>query len=216
MITFGANGLVSQMMSGTVLVYSRALSPGEYISTKEAEGVVTEMGAISTTLRIARNEEITIPNSVLVGARIKNYSRQFGGLSMPLSTKVTIGYDVPWRQVHAILLIAAGQTDALLKSPKSYVVQRALPDFYVEYELFASTDRPLEQLAILSALHSKDIFYELGVQIMSPQYYEQSPVPLVVPWDKWFTSPATVEPSFPATVQIRSRKAETDGAVAQL
>lgn len=217
MITFGATGLVSQMMSGTVLVYSRALHPGEYISTEEAEGVVTEMGAISTKLRTVRNEEITIPNSVLVETKIKNYSRQFGGHSILLSTKATIGYDVPWRQVHAMLLIAAEQTDGLLKSPAPYVAQRSLSDFYVEYELFALTDRPLDQLGILSVLHGKiqDIFYEHGVQIMSPQYYEQPPVPLVVPKERWFTPPATVEPSSPAAAQRHPRAAGTEEVVAQ-
>jgi small-conductance mechanosensitive channel len=159
------------------------------------EGIVTEMGAISTKLLTVRNEEITIPNSVLVESTIKNYSRQFGGRSALLSTKITIGYDTPWRQVHAMLQIAADQTDGLRKAPKPYVVQRALTDFYVEYELFALTDRPRDQLAILSALHSRiqDVFNEHGVQIMSPQYYEQPPQPLVVPKDKWFTAPASKE-----------------------
>ena len=170
----------------------RALHPGEYVSTGDVEGVVTEMGAISTKLLTVRNEEVTIPNSVLVEATIKNYSRRSQGISVLLSTKITIGYDTPWRQVHAMLLIAARETGGLLEQPKPYVVQRALTDFYVEYELFVSTARPLEQLAILSALHSKiqDIFNEHGVQIMSPQYYEQPPQPLIVPKEKWYTPPA--------------------------
>lgn len=217
MITLGSTGLVSQMMSGTVLVYSRALQPGEYIGTEEVEGVVTEMGAISTKLRTVRNEEITIPNSVLVEAKIKNYSRRFDGRSMLLFTKVTIGYDVPWRQVHAMLLLAAQETEGLRDVPPPYVVQRALTDFYVEYELFALTDRPLDQLAILSALHSKiqDIFNEHGVQIMSPQYYEQPPVPIGVPKEKWFTPPAAPEHSSPLVATLGSKAAGTESVVAQ-
>ena len=192
MITLGSTGIVSQIMSGTVLVYSRALHPGEYVSTGDVEGVVTEMGAISTKLVTPRNEEITIPNAVLVEATIKNYSRLFGQGSVQLSTKVTIGYDTPWRQVQAMLLMAAEQTEGLVRKPAPYVVQRALTDFYIEYELFALTDRPRDQLAILSRLHSKiqDVFNEYGVQIMSPQYYEQPPQPLIVPKEKWYTAPA--------------------------
>jgi len=193
MITLGSTGIVAQMMSGTVLVYSRALHPGEYVSTGDVEGVVSEMGAISTKLITPRNEEITIPNAVLVESTIKNYSRTFGGQSMLVSTKITIGYDTPWRQVHAMMLLAAEQTPGLVRSPKPYVIQRALSDFYVEYELLAVTDRPRDQLAILTALHSKiqDTFNEHGVQIMSPQYYEQPPTPLVVPKEKWFAAPAS-------------------------
>lgn len=192
MITLGSTGIVSQIMSGTVLVYSRALHPGEYVSTGDVEGVVTEMGAISTKLVTPQNEEVTIPNAVLVEATIKNYSRLFGQGSVQLSTKVTIGYDTPWRQVQAMLLMAAEQTEGLVRKPAPYVVQRALTDFYIEYELFALTDKPREQLTILSRLHSKiqDVFNEYGVQIMSPQYYEQPPQPLIVPREKWYTEPA--------------------------
>ncbi|MEZ5832091.1 MAG: mechanosensitive ion channel [Dongiaceae bacterium] len=195
MITLGSTGIVSQMMSGTVLVYSRALHLGEFVSAGDVEGVVTEVGAISTKLLTVRNEEVTIPNSVLVESTIKNHSRNFGGKSALLSTKITIGYDTPWRQVHAMLGMAAAQTDGLRTTPRPYVVQRALTDFYVEYELFALTDRPRDQLSILSKLHSniQDVFNEYGVQIMSPQYYEQPPQPLVVPKDKWFTAPASKE-----------------------
>lgn len=195
MITLGSTGIVSQIMSGTVLVYSRALHPGEYVSTGDVEGVVTEMGAISTKLVTPQNEEVTIPNAVLVEATIKNYSRLFGQGSVQLSTKVTIGYDTPWRQVQAMLLMAAEQTEGLVGRPAPYVVQRALTDFYIEYELFALTDKPREQLTILSRLHSKiqDVFNEYGVQIMSPQYYEQPPQPLIVPKEKWYTAPARRE-----------------------
>lgn len=195
MITLGSTGIVSQIMSGTVLVYSRALHPGEYVSTGDVEGVVTEMGAISTKLVTPQNEEVTIPNAVLVEATIKNYSRLFGQGSVQLSTKVTIGYDTPWRQVQAMLLMAAEQTESIVRKPAPYVVQRALTDFYIEYELFALTDRPRGQLTIRSRLHSKiqDVFNEYGVQIMSPQYYEQPPQPLIVPKEKWYTAPAKRE-----------------------
>lgn len=206
MITLGSSGIVSQMMSGTVLIYSRALHVGEYVSTGEVEGVVTEMGAISTKLITPQNEEITIPNSVLVESTVKNSSRQFGGASALLSSKITIGYDTPWRQVHAMLMIAADLTPGLVKSPKPYVAQRALTDFYVEYELFALTDRPREQLAIRSALHAKiqDTFNANGVQIMSPQYYEQPPQPLIVPKEKWnaaATAPDQVPGADPSAAQ---------------
>ncbi len=192
MITLGSTGVVSQMMSGMVLAYSRALHPGDFVSIGEVEGVVSEVGAISTKLVTMSNEEVTIPNSVLIENSIKNYSQRFGNSASLVSTRITIGYDAPWRQVHAMLIMAADQIEGLCKTPKPYVFQRALTDFYAEYELFALVERPIERLATLSALHGKiqDIFNEYGVQIMSPQYYEQPPEPLIVPKEKWFKPPA--------------------------
>jgi small-conductance mechanosensitive channel len=192
MISLGSTGVVSQMMSGTVLAYTRALHVGDFVSIGDVEGMVSEVGAISTKLVTITNEEVTIPNSVLIENSIKNYSQRFASSASQISTKITIGYDTPWRQVHAMLLMAADQVDGLCKSPAPYVFQRALTDFYTEYELFAAVETPMERLGALSALHGKiqDIFNTYGVQIMSPQYYEQPPEPLIVPKDKWFTAPA--------------------------
>jgi small-conductance mechanosensitive channel len=183
------------MMSGTVLAYTRALHVGDFVKIGEVEGMVSEVGAISTKLVTMSNEEVTIPNSVLIENSVTNYSQRFASSASQISTKITIGYDTPWRQVHAMLLMAADQVDGLCKSPAPYVFQRALTDFYTEYELFAAVETPMERLGALSALHGKiqDVFNTYGVQIMSPQYYEQPPQPLIVPKDKWFTAPAKEE-----------------------
>lgn len=193
MISLGSTGIVAQMMSGTVLAYTRALHAGDFVRIGEVEGMVSEVGAISTKLVTMSKEEVTIPNSVLIENTISNYSQCFSGSASLISTKITIGYDTPWRQVHTMLVMAADQVDGICKTPKPYVFQRALTDFYAEYELFAVVDVPMERLEALSALHAKiqDIFNTYGVQIMSPQYYEQPPKPLIVPKDKWFTPPAS-------------------------
>jgi small-conductance mechanosensitive channel len=195
MISLGSTGVVSQIMAGTVLAYSRALHPGDFVGVGEIEGTVLKVGAISTKLLTPNNEEVTIPNSVLIEDSITNYSQRFTDSSSVLSTSVTIGYDTPWRQVHAMLLMAAGQVEGILGTPEPYVVQKALTDFYIQYELFVVVEWPGERLAVLSKLHSKiqDTFNEYGVQIMSPQYYEQPPQPLVVPKEKWFAPPAKTE-----------------------
>jgi len=105
---------------------------------------------------------------------------------------VTIGYDAPWRQVHALREAAAAATPGLRRQPAPVVYQRALGDFYVEYELFAHVDRPLERVAILSALHAaiQDEFNRHGVQIMSPHFIDQPARPVGVPPAQWYAAPA--------------------------
>jgi len=103
----GSTDIVSQMMSGTVLAYTRALHVGDFVGIGEVEGMVTEVGAISTKQATMSNEEVTIPNSVLIENSVRNYSQSFAGSASLASTKITIGYDTPWRQVHAMLLMAA-------------------------------------------------------------------------------------------------------------
>lgn len=192
MLTLGSTGLVTQLMGGLVVVYSRSLKRGDFIAVNGIEGVVSEVGALAVKVVNMRNEEITVPNSVITSSPIHNYSKLAGQQGTLVSTQVTIGYDVPWRQVQSLLTAAALKTSGVRQAPAPFVYQRALSDFYVEYELFAHIDRPLERVQILSALHAsiQDEFNTYGVQIMSPNFYEQPPQPLVVPPDKWYEAPA--------------------------
>jgi small-conductance mechanosensitive channel len=109
-----------------------------------------------------------------------------------VSTKVTIGYDAPWRQVHAMLIAAAEQTEGLRKEPRPFVYQRGLADYYVEYELFAYMDEPRKRVLVLSALHAniQDQFNTFGVQIMSPHFVIQPKDSVVVPPENWSPPPA--------------------------
>lgn len=192
MITLGSSGLVNQLMSGFVLVYTRALKSGDFVRIGEVEGTVATVGVLSTKIVTQKHEEITIPNAVVIGDRVTNYTRLAREQGSIVSTTVTIGYDTPWRQVHELLLAAAGKTSRLRKEPAPFVLQRALSDFYVEYELRVHLDEPSERLPMLSELHAhiQDAFNESGVQIMSPHFMAQPEGKVYVPKDHWRDAPA--------------------------
>ena len=199
MISLGSAGLVNQIMSGLVVVYSRALKPGEFVQIGDDLGVVTDVGMLSTKLITRKKEEITIPHAVLVSAKTVNYSRHAANGEAQLGTMITIGYDAPWRQVHELLLSAASRTNGVRKDPAPRVWQTALSNFYVEYELVVNLDRPEQRLPILSELHMhiQDALNEAGVQIMSPAFESQPDEKVVVPKSQWFPKQAelTTEPN---------------------
>ena len=112
MITLGSAGLITQAMSGLVVVYSRSLRRGDFVDVNGVQGVVTEVAALAIKVVDVRNEEITIPNTVVVSSPIRNYTRLSNSEGTLLTTKVSIGYDVPWRQVQAVLIAAARKTSA--------------------------------------------------------------------------------------------------------
>jgi small-conductance mechanosensitive channel len=194
LVTLGSSGVVSQIMSGFVLIYSRALRPGDYVQIGEAEGYVVELGTLSTKLRNRLDQEVTLPNSVVVGTRILNSSdtTKTSGGGIALSTSVTIGYDSPWRQVQAMLMMAAGRTPDLLAEPPPTVRQVRLQDFYVEYELNVFMRAGAPKYDVLSVLHGhvQDVFNEYGVQIMSPNFVLQPATPVLVSKDNWRAAPA--------------------------
>jgi small-conductance mechanosensitive channel len=204
MISLGSAGLVNQVMSGLVMIYARALRPGELVRAGEVVGVVTEVSLLSTKVVTPRREEVTIPNAVLAGTMITNYSRLAGDSGSVVSTAVTIGYDAPWRQVHALLLRAAERTPGLRREPAPHVLQKALSDFYVEYELRAHLEREEGRFRVLSDLHAQiqDAFNEFGVQIMSPHFEGQPGRPVVAPPSTWHAAPASAPDTPPSGARV--------------
>lgn len=195
MVSLGSAGLVNQVMSGLVVVYSRAFKPGDVIRVNDIEGIVSEIGVLSTKVLTRRIEEVTIPNAVLVNTASTNFSSVSKEKGVILHTAVTIGYDTPWRQVHAMLLLAAARTDGVRQEPSPFVHQKALGDWYVEYDLNFHVDNPARRPELLSALHRniQDAFNEFGVQIMSPHFIAQPDKAVLSPKEQWYEAPAKKE-----------------------
>ena len=192
MFSLGASGVVGQLLGGLVILYSRALKPGDYVRIDDDEGVVLGIGALSTKIRTNKREVVNIPNGLLVSKASKNFTRLAGSEGVFVSTTVTIGYSEPWRQVHAMLCMAADRTPGLRKEPAPFVFQMALSDFYVEYQVIAMIEKPEERIRTLAALHAniQDVFNEAEVQIMSPHYESDPADKKWVPRDRWHEPPA--------------------------
>jgi small-conductance mechanosensitive channel len=208
-VSLGSTGVMNQLMSGLMLTYSRALRVGDFVKVAEVEGTVTHLGTLSTKIKTNRNEDVTIPNAIVISHAATNYSRHADdGVFAP--TSITIGYDAPWRQVQALLLLAAERTPGVRPSPKPTVLQTALCDFYVQYTLLVCLDQPNRRLATLDALHAniQDAFNEYGVQIMSPNYEADPGAPKVVPPSRWYSAPAA--PAEGAGVQGTARRKIVD------
>jgi small-conductance mechanosensitive channel len=159
---------------------------------------VAQMRLLSTYLRSPKNEEIVIPNQLIVNSEVVNFTtltRSSSGLI--LHTIVGIGYQTPWRQVEAMLIEAARRTPGLLPEPRPFVLQKSLGAFSVDYEINAYCDNPRVMLQLYSALHRNilDVFNEHGVQIMTPAYEGDPERPKVVPREQWFAAPADPLPA---------------------
>ncbi len=195
MISLGATSVIGQGMAGLILTYTRTLRAGEFVRIADHEGTVMEVGMFTTTIRTGLGEVLTLPNSMITGAVTKNYSRIVQGQGYVVDTVVTIGYDTPWRQVHAMLIEAARRTPGIVEQPSPQVFQTALSDFYPEYRLVAQAipSEPRPRAELLSMLHAniQDVFNEYGVQIMSPHYLADPEQAKFVPPERWHAAPAT-------------------------
>jgi small-conductance mechanosensitive channel len=145
---------------------------GDRVRIGETVGDITEKTLLVTRVRTIKNVEITIPNGTVLSSQVVNFTTLAAEHGLILNTTVTIGYDAPWARVHELLIEAARRTEHILSEPAPFVLQTALNDFYVSYELNAYTDRPDVMAATYSQLHQhiQDAFNEGGVEIMSPHY----------------------------------------------
>lgn len=174
LFSLGSSSAISNAVAGLVITYMRPFKIGDRIKIGELTGDVIEKSLLVTRIRTIKNEEITIPNASVLSGHTVNYTTSARELGLILHTGVTIGYDVPWKQVHELLIDAALATDGILnkEDKKPFVLQTSLDDFYVAYQINAFTNHSHKMASIYSQLHQniQDKFNEAGVEILSPHY----------------------------------------------
>ena len=192
MLTLGSTGVMTHAMSGLVLIYSRALRKGDWVRLADNEGQVSEIGVLATKILTRENYIVTVPNAVVVSGKIINLSAESADGGVNLTTSVTIGYDTPWRQVHALLELAARRTPGIDQQIAPVVRKLGLLDWYTSYELQVRLLPTTKLPDGRNALHSSiiDVFNEFGVQIMSPNFVMQPKAAVVVPQEAWYAAPA--------------------------
>jgi len=172
LLSLGSSSFVGNMMAGISLTYMNPFRLGDRVRIGDTTGDVIERTLLVTRMRTIKNVVVTIPNSMVLSREVENFSTKLPQGPLILHTSVTIGYDVPWKEVHAALLGAASDVDGLLVEPSPFVLQLALDDYSVRYELNASTDNPWMMATIYSDLHRsiQDSFAKAGIEILTPAY----------------------------------------------
>jgi small-conductance mechanosensitive channel len=172
LFSLGSSSAIGNIIAGLVITYMRAFKIGDRVKIGDITGDVIEKTMLVTRLRTIKNEDITIPNASIMNGSTINYTSSSKDLGLILNSMVTIGYDVPWRKVHDLLIEAALKTEHIKHDPKPFVFQTSLDDFYVSYQINAYTENASSAAKIYSELHShiQDAFNENGVEILSPHY----------------------------------------------
>jgi small-conductance mechanosensitive channel len=170
LVSLGSSGAIANIVAGLTLTYMRAFHVGDRVRIADAEGDIIDRTTFVTKIRTVKNVEITIPNAMVMSNHIINFTTDSDKHILVLHTTVTLGYDVDWRKVHEAMIGAALETEGIESEPAPFVLQKALDDFYVHYELNAHTRTPHRMAAIYSELHSRlqDALHAAGIEIASP------------------------------------------------
>ncbi len=189
LFSLGSSSFIANVVAGYSMTYRRAFKKGDRIQVNDMNGYVEEQSLMVTRLRSVKNEEIVIPNSIMLSSSLTNFSVRAKTMGLIIHTTVGIGYETPWRQVEAMLKEAADRTEGLLKDPPPFVLQKELGDFAIVYEINAYCNDVNKMYLYYNALHQNilDLFNENNIQIMTPAYEGDPATPKVVPKEQWNT-----------------------------
>ena len=171
-ISLGSSTMIANLMAGLVITFMRPFKVGDRIKLNDTTGDIIEKTPLVTRVKTPKNEIVTIPNSFVMSSMTVNYSSSANEYGLIIHTDVTFGYEVPWQQVHQLLIEAALDTGYIIDQPKPFVLQTRLDDWYVVYQINAYTKNPEYMAKIFSDLHQniQDKFHAAGIEIMSPHF----------------------------------------------
>lgn len=172
-VSLGSSTVISNFIAGFVITYMRPFRTGDFIKVKDTVGNVIEKTPFVTRVRTVKNEVVTIPNSFIMSADTVNYSASARRYGLIVHTVMTMGYEVPWRKVHDLLIRAALDTPGILAEPRPFVLELELNDNYMSYQINAYTNNADDLPRLTSDLlqHIQDYFHDAGVELIAPHYY---------------------------------------------
>jgi len=186
LFSLGSTSIIANIISGTILIYTRSFQVGDRIKVGDIFGQVIETTMLVTRLLTPTNVVISIPNSQIISSSIENFNFSAKELEKPLilRTQVYLGYEVVWQKAYKALIEAALLTDGITKTPPPFVLQSELNEVYVTYILNAYIDHqyfidktPLDTEKTHSQLHEniRECCQKAGIRIFAPSY-EADPI----------------------------------------
>ena len=171
-ISLGSSTLIANLMAGLVITFMRPFRLGDRIKLNDTVGDIIEKTPLVTRVKTPKNEIVTVPNSFVMSSMTTNYSSSAQEYGLIIHTDVTFGYEVPWQQVHQLMIQSALATPHIEAEPRPFVLQTKLDDWYVVYQINAYTRHPEKMALIYSELHAniQDIFHKAGIEVMSPHF----------------------------------------------
>lgn len=105
-IGFGLQNIVSNFVSGLILLFERPIRSGDYIYVGASEGVVRRIRIRATEIETADRETVIVPNSALLSGEVRNRNLRSRYGRVVVAVSVAYGSDV--EQVRRLLLELAG------------------------------------------------------------------------------------------------------------
>jgi len=168
-IGFGLQSIVSNFVSGIILLAERPIRVGDIIEVKGESGWVRKISVRATEVETYERASMIVPNSELISGVVKNWTH--GNPTSRIIVKIGVGYDSDPEQVRSILGAVAAEHPLVLTSPQPRVLFARFGDSALEFELRCLVANVDQSLNVTSDLNFAILqrFRAAGISIPFPQ-----------------------------------------------
>ena len=167
---FGFQKVISNLISGVILLGDRSIKPGDVIEVDQTYGWINTLGARYTSVITRDGTEHLIPNEMMITEKVVNWS--FSDDKVRVKIPFGVSYTSDIHKAMDLALEAANADQRILKEPVAAVRLTGYGDNSVDFELRAWILDPTDGLGnIRSAFYIRiwDLFKENGIEFPYPQ-----------------------------------------------
>ena len=166
---FGLQNLVSNFISGLILLFERPIEVGDVVDVGSLLGEVRRIGMRSSTIRTAEGAEVVVPNSDLISKSVINWT--LSDRRRRIEIKVGVAYGSDPEKIIGLLLEAAADHPEALDDPPPAAFFMGFGESSLDFVLHVWASRFEQGLALQSALRRAvhRVLGEAGIEIPFPQ-----------------------------------------------
>jgi small-conductance mechanosensitive channel len=169
-VGFGLQKVVSNLVSGVILLLDRSIKPGDVIEIDGTYGSVSTLNARYVSVLTRDGKEYLIPNEDLITQRVTNWS--YSNALIRLHVKLGISYQSNPHRAIELVLEATREVKRILKKPEPSCLLVGFGDSSVDLELRFWIEDPVNGTTNVRSevmLNVWDLFHENGIEIPFPQ-----------------------------------------------
>lgn len=207
-VGFGLQEIVSNFVSGLILLVERPISVGDFVAVGDQEGTITRITIRATTIQNLDNQTVIIPNKAFIAGQVINWT--LGDPYVRVIAHVGVAYGSDMELVKRLLTEVVTQHPKVLRYPSPQVLFRAFGDSSLDWEAWFFVPTPRERFTVANdvLLQVDQAFRAHGVQIPFPQrdlHLRSADTTLVLrgsgngPGPESTTAPPSAAPSGPSS-----------------
>ncbi|SDL93524.1 mechanosensitive ion channel family protein [Halarsenatibacter silvermanii] len=167
---FGLQKIVSNFISGIIIILDKSIKPGDVVEIDEVFGEVRSLNSRFVSVVTRSGKEFLIPNEHFITNRVINWS--YSNDLVRIDLDLGVGYNSNLNQVRELVLQAAEENSRILKRPKPVCLVKDFGDNTVDFQLrfwIKDPENGVDNIKSEVMYEVWDLFHEHDINIAFPQ-----------------------------------------------